>query len=614
MPNSKKTTRSAKRTPVRHNAAAKEVEKIVENVENRVETRASRKQAAAMRQQKIRNFGGQRTLGFHGASAAIARDVIKYATEPEAISPDGEAFLMIALNPCGAEEKPLAGDGRPTDGAVALSGLWPFRGVETIIPPWSAESSSSNSTQNWGLWLVSPPCFRICAILIASRTNQEPTDAQQAEIWRAYNDAEGIVYPKWANVDGEFYFSNVVYTAANLGYNAASGQSTIFSQGRMIGDGIVLMHNTPTLWDQGTIVSAQFPNDNVTLSTLTQRVAFTVTFDFGAPDTYPVPTHFQMQGANGDLVSSFATILLAQATTTGGNYQMTPTVAAPYTGTYYSKLDSGASWSHGTINYGTNIPLNVGVYKPATGAPKALFFMNNTGNTFDFEWNTTLVITGYAQVTATDPTGGTLLRATAWSAPNINTRSLVQVDPKFCAGLMKDQNGIYMVRHIAQPVFSLKDWINLAPIKALFKGDSEQTALTASGGEPDVIDLNMATYVIAVRGISYAAQPLLKMCRYYEGVTSVTDDNPLAVMMRPTPASDETATQTFFAFSKTAPHSYPPSMNFLGGLMAVISGAISLISPALKTVKTVSQAVTKAVGWAQENIMPVVDSVGNFMH
>jgi len=525
-----------------------------------------------------------------------------FANGTPEISPAGMAFLMRALNPCG--EHSAGSDGRPTDNALPLSGLWPFRGVVNIAPPWITQSTTVNSTSNWGLWLVSPPTFKMAFVAIASRTNQDPTEDEQALIWQAFNNRP-TYHPDWKQVNDEYYFTIVRYDAADIAVDPKTGMSVDYKTGRLTGDGIVLFHNTPTLWDQGTIVSAQFPTDYKNVETMVARIPLTLEVE---------PHNLLISVQNPMLVTlSFpdpngTEIFITVSITLPGTNTLASPIVSPYSGTGYMVNELGISEDPiGTLTRGTSFALNV-FFDSVSNKLNVSF-----GSTFAVRQmyaNKALLWPGNIVTNVTDPAGGTLVHTTMWTAPTLSSSGLVQVDPKFSAELMKDDDGLYMVRHPCQPVLGVQDWATLASIKAIRPGMDERVATLTSNGNLDVVDTNQNTYVIAVRGISYAAQPFVKMVRFYEATTT---SKKLAVMMRERPPADDVAMQTYFAFAETAPHSYPPSMNFLGGLLRVITGAVQMIPVFMRTAKTIGQGVVKAVSWAEDNLLPAVETVGKFL-
>jgi len=448
-------------------------------------------------------------------------------------------------------------------------------------------------------------------VAIAAKTNQEPTEDDQAKIWFEFN-TKPEYHPKWRQVTEEFYFTVVRYESANIDVDPLTGLSTLFKNGRMIGDGIVLHHNTPTLWDQGTIVTAQFPTDCTDVESFVTRIPLDIDVPAMA-DTIITPSNpctiqISYPSPSGALVISSITITSMVTT-----YQ-SPAITADYHATWYLWPEGGNDeLTIGSTVKGTPFQFAAYCEGNVSGQTTIIVFIAAYGRppfNFPFRKNAAFALPGNGVTNVLDPSGGTLVRSCLWTAPTLSTAGLVQIDPKYNAELMKNQQGVYMVRHPDQPVLQVKDWAKVSPIKAIRPNMSSRVAQLNSTDNIDVIDLNQNTYVISVRGISYAAQPFVKMNRFYEATTTSKE---MAVMMRETPEVDEVAMMTYFAFSQSAPHSYPPAMNFLGGLLSVITGAIQMIPVFLRGAKAIGQGVVGAVQWAEEHILPGVETVGKFL-
>lgn len=196
----------------------------------------------------------------------------------------------------------------------------------------------------------------------------------------------------------------------------------------------------------------------------------------------------------------------------------------------------------------------------------------------------------------------------AWTLPSLSQENIVQADPKFSAELMKDHGGVYCVRRYFEPVLSMTDTSQSGFIKAVVPGILLAEVNGPSGGmQGDVFDKNGAVMVIAIRGISQAANPTIKMCRFVEFMPSPGSD--LAPFVGPCPEKDEDAVEVFRQMQIAGPHSYIPDANALGLLASLISTVVGYIPTFMRGARSFSHAVAGAVDFAETHFFSKVPNL-----
>nr|UBJ25994.1 hypothetical protein 4 [Sichuan mosquito tombus-like virus] len=525
---------------------------------------------------------------------SIAGKIRNMMLSEEEIAPDAKAFLYTSMNPCG--ERTGMTDGRPVDGALPNSASWQLRSAEIVIPPWASESILADTTRNWGLFIISPPAIKTACICIASKTNQQPPPSKMALIWNFYNTKVPATYPDWDDIDGEYYLTTFTYSGIDLDFDSNSGSSRTFQAGRMYGDGIVLFHNCPTLWDQGMLVGAQFPTNAHQVSTTSQALSTAIIAvaeaSVGSPPSIAEPTKITilLPDENGNQYEAVSVTVTSPSSVNTPGFTPKVTGSLRYQGTVIATLTAGVTAQV------TFIVENNGNVRLVSGVGP-VFQVGGKGIE-------TIIPTVFV-ATSLDISKTRLMDV--WEAPDFSPKNLAQVDPRFDFETMKGHAGIYMVRHWGQPLMNVLDFNKIGNVKALSLGMDRDLAIAQTGGVEDILDLNANTYVICVRGLSYAAQPALKLVRFVEA--SVVPGSGYAVMMRPAPESCETSMEMWHQFNVMMPHSYPPDMNFLGGLFAVITSALQAIPVVMRTTRSIGRAVVEAVDWAEKNVLPTVEMV-----
>jgi len=453
-------------------------------------------------------------------------------------------------------------------------------------------------TNNWSLWIISPPAYKTVAILLASKNNSQPTKAQLAVIFNDFNNTTPPEWPAWkiptADASQNFYYTVYTYSSANLDLDPLLGSRKIESF-RVVGDGFVVMHNTPTLWDQGSFAVGQYQSDVSNL-----------------------PADQSLDIAE-IVVSVSNTISSAVCSITYGGSKNNGVIMAPIT------VSPGPA--PGAVGFGIaeNFTLRI---------PDGAVFASYVGTSL--VCNVTFVqavtpvgayynfaITGFAAVRVPVSLVNTVVRTPlelsgpfvsgivnnpnvkAWTLPPLSQKEVVQADPKFSAELMKKHMGFYAVRRYFEPKLRMSDTSDSGLIKCLVPGIGKGDVIKPEGGlSSDCFDVNGSAIVGVIRGISYAASPTIKACRFVEFMPAPGSD--LAPFVGPCPEKDDDAEEVFRQFQLSGSHSYIPDANSMGFLGAMIWSAVESLPVFMRGARSISHAIARAVDWAEENLFSKV--------
>lgn len=537
------------------------------------------------------------TLGNSGgamdsAAASISQEVVRSVQSRQLISDEGKSSLGHILNPCG--EHAHDSNAKFPDGTLSQSGIQRFRLFETIDPPWANESQVSNVTNNWGLWSISLPAFRSATILVASKDNTQPSDLTWRQLWQQFNTSEVPEWPVWEVMvqNSNFYYTNLTYSSANLNLDD-DGESASVESFRLVGCGHVIMHNTPDLWNQGSFAVGQFKADyadtpsDQTLSAATITLNLPSSVSVGTWDmTYKgsvnsgvlvAPVTTSQQGQLGSGITKNFSLLIKDTNTVFANYVGS---VIPMTAQFQVPSPGPQGWNF----FVTATPsIKVFVPTPTTGTYKI-----------------TLEVTG--QILVSDSPN---LSNVTLNLPSLSQKDIVQADPKFSAELMKAHLGFYPVRRYFEPKLLMKNVASIGNIKFAVKGMEPSDINQPYGGiQNDILDLNGTVIVSVIRGISWAAAPTIKACRFVEFLPA--PGSSLAPFVGDTPSKDEDAENIFREVQLSGPHSYIPDANSLGLLAAMISSVVEYTPVFLRGARSISQAISKSIDWVEENLFAKV--------
>ena len=543
-----------------------------------------------------------------GALNEVKAHALSVTTQMQAASPisdTGKSSIMTILNPCG--ELGSDENAKFPDGTLSQSGIQRFRQFETIVAPWQTASSSSNVTNNWSLYLISPASFRTIAVMIAVRDGSALSDPEFASVFESINtDIDMVSYPNWNPIGignpvpspaivPNVYYTTYSFRSANLNIDAGTGESTTIESFRVVGDGMVVLHNTPDLWNQGSFAVGQFKTDFNSAESDTTAAPVVLKVLVSDRDATTINGTFSVYSYRNPVsgTQSFIDLTLSGAGPWTGNL-IGPALAytiseGPPGDAIFGLATDPITVAYDPVSNGgqlvvTAVGYNFAIRLDPVGSPPQTYttMLQGTGSHFVFE--------GFP--------GPTQL---IWSLPALNQDAIAQADPKFSAELMKSHCGFYAVRRYFEPVLNMNNSNTSGHIKLEVAGMDRGDVVQSPGGiQNDILDRNGATIVAAIRGISYACSPTIKSVRFVEFMPS--PNSTLAPFVGPTPPKDADAVEIFRQFQESGPHSFIPDANFLGGLATFIMGVVDAVPVFLRTARGISSAVVKALDWVESKI------------
>jgi len=543
--------------------------------------------SSKMKKQTGKNF--QSTM--QNSVAASAKRLNGMMQAAKELSVDGQGFIQHIMNPCGEHTIPNA---RCTDGTLSQSAVQTLRAEDFVVPPFATVSSVADTTKNWTLIEISPPTYTGVSLLVVSANAAQPSLTEWRVIFSQINSTGVADYPAWTTIGApstaNYYVSYWRYESANLMYDPATNQSTSVESFRIVGDGVVVHHNCPTLWDQGGFVTGQFQCDTEYFSEPGEVAGLTIQSSATSVTTTQITlTNFNI-GMTSD-IAQFLTVNNLPIANGATSNQATVVYMQPYNirkpdGNFLVNAPASAvfNWSI-TFNYGTNPTISIST--PTTqGGPLVLPVSN-------------LALIDTSTYSTTELLGATLANASVIiDLPSLDWSRIVQADPKRASDLMKGHGGFYSVRRYFQPKLLMARSNTSGNIKFSVQGMDRLAIVRAKGGIlNDLIDMNGAIRISVIRSISYAAQPQIKCDRFIELMPA--PGSILASVTEVTPARDEDAEEVFRSLQSRGAHAYVPDANLLGEMAAFLSAVISKIPVVARTVRSISAAVESAAEWVE---------------
>jgi hypothetical protein len=517
-----------------------------------------------------------------------------------------KGYIHLALDPCG-EYHTQSECSKIPDSATPNSFPLLLREAISVFPPGTDSSTNlSLDGKNWSLTILSIPLFRHPLILIADVRNREFSSKTEASICRALSsipDVESCLYPNWVafGFDSDIYFSIVAWEVLRGVPSANSSGSPILSQFRITSKGMSVFFNTPTLINQGMVMGAQWnsgqasvtesfssrPNDlhNVTLEVTMNPTLNSVTIFYGP--YYQIwrgitsnSTIMTLQPTQGGIsTSTWGTAFNAQIEINEEIYTIPQNEAAirftlttlttnnPVQGAFQMEvlaldpLDPDEPPSY------IALPTMIGVVSstsPSTIEISVPVVFSSIG---DIELNTTSLV-----------------------LPPLNYLDIVQSTPK--AVVTRAVEGMYMPHRFFQPIANLQESTTAAPVKFRKFSDDPNQVHTASNFF-DAADRNLGCGVVAFRGISWSANPFIKLFSTVEGVAS--EGSPYMAFMGENKVGEQSVFEIVRDIGETLPFGFPESYNFLGKLASMVTGIVGQIPIVGNLAKPVLNAVDRVI-------------------
>lgn len=487
-------------------------------------------------------------------------------------------FVHRHLNPCG-EYVTLKDSSKVPDGAIPNSAIIELREAIIVRPPNSSTASVPLDGSMWTLTIIHTPMFRTPLIMVASMSNAEMSEETRELLKFAWNVTEELPeYPNWVNLDTDNFWCVVKWTALkSVDPPTSSGASTSIQQFRITADGMTMYDNTPDLINQGMVIGAQW---NVNSALKTERTRSDLVGYSG-----PVRTNGGIIGGVGTLFwNSRYPILLDTLAITVNTGQATVT-----------SNTSDAIWQYAVIRFSSTVAQNLVFTVEASHSFVQGAITVNRGDVLTYSFTYNLVGATVTFALSTPSSGdlvsvtavalGTIVdeivtivdelempEVTAWQLPPTDTQNIIQSTPKAVYMSAKEQNGIYMVKRVFQPVFNMQEANNRRQV-VIVSTDEQDAGITLAPS--DVFDANYGIGVVVWSSIPTSCSPAIKLIRDVEIVAGM--NGPFTPFMMSCEDKCEPALEIVRAVSMHHPMMYPESYNALGGLMNIINGVVGNI-------------------------------------
>lgn len=519
-------------------------------------------------------------------------------------------FVHRHCNPCG-EMVTFTENSKVPDGALPNSTIIELREALIVKVPSSTGVLPLDGSM-WTLTVIHLPLFRNPVILVASLVNAEMSVDDRAALMRDWNTSVSPpLYPEWRPiVVDNLYYSVVQWTGLNQVEQPTPNGTTAVQQFRITCDGMTMFNNTPDLINQGMVVGAQWPanksikneeaNDDVAGYTGVIRVSA-----FGVPApvsraALQVPVPIDKETFAQGVTVGVPSISFSYG---GASYPWEfPVYIADSAGTSNSMVftaEAGHNMIINTIAIAKGDLLNFSVARNVSNQ-WSWSVMTSVGALVVFSATNVASPAGIYSVVITDPLE--MPAITVLQLPPTDTQNIIQSTPKAVYMSAKEQNGIYMVKRIFQPIFNVQEASERRQIVLTDAEVERQFTLSPS----DVLDLNYGVGVTVWSSIPTSCAPAIKLIRDVEIVAG--ENSAYMPFMKSNVDKCEAALAICHSMAVHHPFMYPESYNILGGLMGIIGNVVSKI-PILGNVvqaipgiiKTITGAEHKGIQGASQN-------------
>jgi hypothetical protein len=515
--------------------------------------------------------------------------------ECNTLSDNEASWLQHYLDPCG--EKHFRGGGvRVPDGALPFSCEVQPRFVDTITFPFTNISVVDQTGRNFSMLCMLTPLFRGLAIVVINSRSLEFGDIRMKafnKAWSTIQNRTDILFPNWfpfivgdeIEVETAENFITVLSTTAfdQLLPPDLAGNSPIIQQFRITGMGMEVLHNTPTLFDQATVVVGRFNASTAMRAAATTDVAgynpIYLRTNFAAnnflsvtasiPGGFTPPSMFVFNFAGTIAPGGFTPIFIAEAPVR--NAGLTFQIAIGDEIRYTHEL--GRIYMQ-NVTTSSRLELQLGI--PGLQGSTRIYY----SDVIDLEDQRTVI-------SEFDPD------LTVIGLPPTTQADIIQQNPLAYQTLLKDNGGVYFTNQIWQPVFNMT---NSTGYRKVVFNSLDQSLVDLA--DPDIgwfdsVDTNFGFTIANFQSVPYAAAPMIKCLRTDEWVPS--PHSIIGMMTFNACDKNEVAVLIAQDFMNKMPHAMPKDFNTNGKLFGMISGLIRTLPVALSHGVQISKDVAKLV-------------------
>lgn len=495
-------------------------------------------------------------------------------------------WVIRYTDPCGVHHR-FSGPHRIPDGAVPFSAPAEVRFVDTLYRPNQtlAETDQTGKNGSWLYMLV--PILRAVGIVLFNDESKEFNNEIMVAFCKAWansvaGDRQAVVFPNWVKFHSSESLGNTYFTVlqssalSKILPPSEAGDSPLLNQFRNSAYGLVMQHNTPTLFDQGTSVTAVF-NCNSSF----QEVSFDSLTGFNGVYFNWLPTNAFLEvrspaGEQIDAMSDFAY--------SGGSFP------SPV---FESQVTVRSSSGQFSISVGDSCRyLNDNFTLVIENITKSTVF-----RLADLTLTSNQSVRMYFRFTEQpdDKTeiGSYNNRINVITLPPVRQDDVLQSDTSGVQTILKEYGGVYLVNEIFEPVFSMAEANAYSKIVFSTEGFNLDDAANPTLGWYDTMDVNFGIAVGNMQTIPYAAAPFTKIVRDDEQVPST--GSIVGLYATTTEPPDDVAMMIAKALKAKLPHGLPASANGFGTLFKLVSKVISKVPVAAAHAYNIAHTVSGVV-------------------
>lgn len=578
-----------------------EIKSLVSNLNKLVAPKPTKKaKRKKSRHKKMNNVVPAGQVNMPDAGGSGAKQRLKQYSGVTALPDYSVGWLERFLDPCG-EYRTAQDYGKVPDGTLPQSATGQFRENFTIRYPGANPMVTPVDGAVWSLLGIHLNSWRKCFLFIADMERPEVSNEALTAVARDINSATTeIYYPQWvpcSTVEG-LYWSLVRWSALdNVPPPSSAGVSPFIEQYRITGDGFTMYHNTPSLVNQGMVVTAQFnPNNEVR----------TVNFDSEGDATIvsvSLTRNPSTVGSNSLLEYSLpglglypwrgSVMLVVPAV---GNTTNSSVLSGNVTGSLtvggVVQYTVGDSLRFSMTNVDGSVYVSLQVQPGSTGAFTDVNIGLPLGAIGNYQFN------NIAAGLAVEENHARLINALA--LPPITQEDLVQQTAKAVTFLLKETGGVTVSKRIWQPVFNMTKASNYAEMRLLTDQITISELNSNLGVYQDTFDLNIGTAVINLTSLPLACAPFFKCVRSWEVIPS--RGSPWGPFTTSCSPKDDMAMVIAKTISDEDPFAYPAEYNGFGLLFAKVISVVKRIPRYLRTATNVADAVSNCVTEVQAGI------------
>lgn len=530
---------------------------------------------ADRRRTRRANAAITRTLPLHGPIArGQVRDPFSRLgrnTRTAGFTVSERDFVRCHLDPCGEYSTSIL-DARVPDGAVPQSSALGLREIMTVRVPTSDNSNVPLDGNMWTLVVFHWPMMRTPLVMIASVDNSEPTREQVRQVYEIISfhpDIDSVTFPTWSNVEGGLYFCVVQWTALR-NMPPPTEDTQWIKQYRITADGITIFDNTPDLVNQGIVVGAQFNVDKTDETVVPSAGSGIGSLSISAGAASRVVSLTLPDGSAGSVgVPIIDSAGAGQILITTNNDMVIGNTPVPAESTINANITFTSGGITGMLNWtlilvysGSGLLTLSGTLNMPTIAASKTFIVTNVDPVSDFNHHVVEI-------------------------PSSSQQSITQETAKTVQMTMKEENGVYMVKRVWQPVFNLQSYLDRKPVRFVNRAGSNL-------GLSDSFDPNYGVGVIVAASLPHACAPAIKIIRIVEIVAG--QNSPYGPFMTATPPRNEIIQTLIRDFSEQAPFMYPESFNTLNKLLGVVEGVLNKFPKVLANAPIIGDIVSSVFG------------------